>query len=229
MKSIFGGNSPFATYGVTLQFRDRLVGGTPKNQKQILDWLKARPKFDADLDFLDKLMEISEEMGLPIPETRDADWLDQITGELVKRNYTQGFKMDADGCYIEGRQAKAMIKEAANILWPKRTWGKSNKGTRGFWAERVFVEPYKIPLGTSAPAVDQFVGHIKGPQGPQSTLSLYEYVEQPAIDFTVEVLDDCIEQEDWIKIWQLAERNGLGAKRSQSFGQFVVTRWERLA
>lgn len=229
LKSVFADKSPFATYGATLQFRDRLVGGTPKDPKVVRDWMMAKVIPDDDQFTLGKFMEVAEEAGIPVPDGgADWEWFSRVTKEVADTKNTQGFKSDEHGLYIEARQAKALIKEAANILWPKRQWGVSKKGTKSFWAERIHVEPYRVHVNGIA-GVDQFIGHIKGPQGPQSTVSYYEFVDQPMIEMEIEVLDDCIEQDDWAKLWAFAERNGLGAKRSQGFGQFVIVRWEKLS
>ena len=34
--------------------------------------------------------------------------------------------------------------------------------------------------------------------------------------------------DEWAALWLTAERQGLGASRSQGFGRFTVTQWDRI-
>jgi hypothetical protein len=72
------------------------------------------------------------------------------------------------------------------------------------------------------------VGHITGPNGPQSTLGYHEYVAQPAIEFGVLVVRDAMSVAQWADIWTLAQHIGLGAVRSQGYGRFRLTDWQRV-
>jgi hypothetical protein len=108
-------------------------------------------------------------------------------------------------------------------------WGPTKKASRSFFAERVFIAPDKLMLGVQEPTgVELVVGHIAGPMGPRSTLTHYEYVERPEIEFRVMVMHDCISAEQWRDIWTHAQENGLGTLRSQGHGRFDVVEWECL-
>jgi hypothetical protein len=155
------------------------------------------------------------------------DSLSKAAEAIAKKSQTQMFKRDEQGLYIEDRIVKAMLREVVAILYPFQApngagkWGPTNKAARGFFVERVFVNPPRIHLGVAEPTgIDLFVGHVSGPQGPRSTLNYYEYVERARIAFDIIVLNDEVKQEHWPNIWALGEEIGLGAMRSQSFGRF---------
>lgn len=221
----------FALYEGEVRFRERIIGGIPKEPDQIRGWLKSR------LELGDReLIELAEQTyrELQGDEQRHPsvdEMLDAIETSETKGN---GFKRDADGqaCY-EGRCVKAGLKEAANVAYPGVKFpGKPadiRKGLRSFFEERVFVDDYLIGLGTKEPKTAQRVKHIKGPQGKRSALQVFDYVdEQPSLVFTVRSLDDCISEEVWFHIWEQLEEIGLGADRSMGEGKFDLLRWERI-
>ncbi len=141
------------------------------------------------------------------------------------KRYGQAYKDPAlaKQLYIEGRQVKAMIKENANIQWPKRRWGISNKGTRSWFAEHVFVAENRIPLSVIEPSgVDQsFVQTWRG-----SSIKYEEYVNDAEVAFTI-VSDTDIGWDDWATLFVSAEKNGLGASRSTGVGTFTVVRFDK--
>ena len=47
-----------------------------------------------------------------------------------------------------------------------------------------------------------------------------------AIPFTV-VTDHDFTDKDWAMIWTTGELQGLGASRSQGYGTYTVTKWEK--
>ena len=94
--------------------------------------------------------------------------------------------------------------------------------------ERVFINPAHILLGSTEPdGMELMLIHATGPKGAVNSLAYHEYVNEATISFNVLVCNDDIKAEHWPKIWILAEENGLGACRSQSFGRFDVTKWEQ--
>ncbi|HLZ26448.1 MAG TPA: hypothetical protein VKV73_03925 [Chloroflexota bacterium] len=219
----------WTTYCVRLAFRDRLIGGIPKDPKLIEGWLRGRAGVDDPQDLRLAVLRTLEEVGGSTADSPSEDGLVDPAAVGSQKRIT-GFKVGADGLYVEGRQVKAMLKESTNIVFAGERWGPTRKAARAFLAERVFVEPDKLLLDVQAPTgVELVVGHIAGPMGPRSTLTNYEYVEQPVIEFRVLVLRDCIAAEQWRDIWSHAQENGFGTLRSQGHGRFDVTQWERLA
>ena len=194
---------------------DRLAGGVPSDPKVVEGWLKS--KFSSDRG--DQV----RELVLDAIQERGAENVDAAVEDVAMLKHLNGFKRDEHGLYIEGRQVKAMIKEAANIRWPKERWGPSRKGTRSFFAEHVFVVQERIPLGVDEPSSinQRFVHTWRG-----SGIQYEELIEDSDISFLV-VTDNDFKASEWAALWVTAEKNGLGAARSQGFGQFTVTGWER--
>lgn len=155
---------------------------------------------------------------------------------------------------IEGRQLKAAIKEAASaaVAVEKiagRGWGATRKGLQGFLAEHVFVRDMDLPLwlptmvetgevdgegekvveydfSELVPAVEptginqRFVHTWRG-----SGISLEEYVDDAVVVARV-ITDHPFTTKDWAMIFLTGERQGLGASRSQGYGQYTVVKWE---
>lgn len=192
---------------------DTLVGGIPTDPKVAEGWLRTKlgDKDDLIREMVAKTM---IERGI------DAD---EAATEVDQLKHLNGFKRNDDGLYIEGRQLKACIKEAANIRWPKAKWGPSNKGTRSYFAEHLFVVEDVLSLGVAEPSgVNQrFVHTWRG-----SGIQYEEYVDSATFDFTL-ITDNKFTPDEWAALWITAEQQGIGATRSQGFGRFAVTRWER--
>lgn len=229
---IFGAKAEgaFTKYHVEVQVLDRLVGGIPKDPDTILGWLRSRLEMEDRV-----LIELAYETAAAIEADTGTRPGSEELLHAVAREFEGGktFKR-ADGQLVyEGRCMKAALKEASNVVYPGTDWPGKPKGIRkGLMrrlAESVFVEDQFISLGVSAPSgTDQRVKHIMGPQGPRSAIDVYDYVDKPHLSFTVSVLDDFLPQEAWARIWPTAERIGIGADRSQSFGKFELIAWERI-
>lgn len=74
----------------------------------------------------------------------------------------------------------------------------------------------------------QFVGHVSGPKGPQSTLTKYQTVNRPKFDLWVMSARDAVTDDQWAQIWEGAEQAGYGALRSQGFGKFDCWGWDKV-
>ncbi len=210
-------------YQVEIQVGN-LHGGVPTDPKVAEAWIKAKMVDDRDDVVKDLVAKTMVERGLDPTDSVTSDELDDIVADAVKMRQLSGFYRTPDGeLAIRGRHVKAMIKEAANIAYAKDRWGPTNKGTRSFFAEHGFVAEDWIPLGRTVPdGIDQrFVSTFRG-----TGIQYDEYVEDVKVGFTV-VTDHKFTDDQWGTIWVIAERNGLGAARSQGFGTFEVTRWDK--
>lgn len=217
----------FTTYHAQLVFRDKIMGGTPKNPKVIEGWLRSKAGVNEVEELRRMLLRTLLEIGADVTPDMSYEQLEAASERLAASKQTNGFKQDEHGLYLESRTIKAMLKECCNILYAGDRWGKTKKGPRSFLAERVFVNPDKVRLGVMEPdGVDLFIGHTSGPKGPQSNLTYYEYVQRAEIVFDVMVLQDAIEHEHWPELWLAAQENGLGALRSQGFGRFDIEAWD---
>lgn len=230
-ESVFAqeGRNLFTAYELDLAFEDKLMGGVPKSPKIIEGWLRSQAGIDDKAEVEQAMIRTLQELGADVHPGMVYDELVAKSEELAAVKSTNGFKLDDNGLYIEDRQVKAMLKESVNILYAGDRWGKTRKGPRSFVAERAFVKPARIYLGRYEPdGVELVIGHVSDAAGKRSTLAYHEYAERPTITIQVEVLRDELTTEQWTEIWCHAERNGLGALRSQSHGRFAVTRWERV-
>lgn len=197
-----------------------IAGGTPTDQKVAEGWLKT--KLGAKDDLLREMVaETMAERGVTA---------DEAAAIVDTNKHLNGFKRDENGLYIEGRQLKAALKEAASVAvaagkLEMRGWGKTNKGLLSFLAEHVHVVEDKLHLGvTEADGITQrFVHTFRG-----TGIQYEEYVTDAKINFTVES-DYDFSAEQWAHIWLTGERQGIGASRSQGFGKYTVTGWERVA
>lgn len=217
----------FATYHARLTFRDKVMGGTPKNPKIIEGWLRSKAGMDDAEEIQQASYRTLVELGVDVHPEMTYEELEVASNALAASRQTNGFKQDENGLYIESRTVKAMLKEATNILYAGDRWGRTKKGPRSFLAERVFINPDHISLGVMEPSgIEMFIGHTSGPKGPQSNLTYIEYVTQPTIEFDVMVLQDAIEENHWPELWLCCQENGLGSLRSQGFGRFDVEQWD---
>jgi hypothetical protein len=82
---------------------------------------------------------------------------------------------------------------------------------------------------TAPDDVETFIGHVSGPQGPRSNLTRVEVVSEATIHVEIMVLRDEIAHEHWPVLFLCGQENGLGAMRSQGYGRYDVTRFERTA
>lgn len=241
MTSIFANKKSdlFTTYRTTIQFRDRILGGIPKDPKMIEGWLRTKTGIDDTEEVRQMMLRTLLELGAEVSPEMGYDELVSASEHLAGVKHTQGFKQDATGLYIEDRIVKAMVKESVAILFPGgiggNKWGPTKKGPRNYLAETVFIDPPQIhfmrdgkPI-TQPDGVHLMITHITGPGGARSALSYHEYVQEPTATFDVMVTRDGVPHEAWPEVWLHAQENGLGASRSQSFGRFDVTEWERLS
>lgn len=235
----------FAAYAARIRFRDRLMGGVPKNPKIIEGWLRSKAGIEQEEEIRRATLRTLLELGADVTPDMSFEELERASEALAASRQTNGFKVGEQGLYLESRTVKAMLKESVNILYPSGAvkWGRyqranqknqttteaGGKSPKSYVAERVFVNPDRLWLGRTEPdGVEMFIGHVMGPRGPQSTLTYHEYVEGAVIDLTVMVLRDEVRAEHWPEIWVHAQENGLGALRSQGFGRFDIERWERI-
>lgn len=232
-KSIFhdARRAEFTQYHVSLALRDKLIGGIPRDPKLIEGWLRKKLAIPGDQEdeLRRALLRTLAELGHDITDISALADIGPAVEQLAGEKNTVGFYRDEQGLYLERRNIEAMLKESINVVmpWPKERLG--GKSAKGFLVERVFVEPNHVSLGRLEPdGVLRWIGHPSGPQGKQATLTYYEYVERAEIGFDLFVLGDLIPASLWPKLWVHCEMNGLGALRSQSFGRFVVTQFDRV-
>lgn len=242
-RSIFDASaSGWTRYEVTIELTSRLCGGAPSDPELVEGWLKRNLGITNEEQIKAwTLRHLSEVHGLDPRNVSDAAIEEAVKeGAIEKR--AQVFKRTAQGePYIEGRHLKAMLKEAVSIAFPQgaHKWGRyanakgqtvGGKAPRSLAAEKLYVPEAEYVVGEDVSGVDLAVGHIsdfRAETGKRSTIGYFEYVAAGArLAWVIEVLDDFLTLDEWARIWTTAERNGLGARRSQGCGQFVVVGWE---
>lgn len=221
--SVFGNyrskSYPFTFYGhLTV---DVLVGGIPSDPNVARGWLETKLKGTTQEQRVQELVATTmAERGVTAEEALD------IVNKLKNLN---GFKRDSEkGLYIEGRQLKAALKEAVSVAvaagkLDMRGWGNTKKWLTNYFPEHVFVLEDRLYVGSKEPTAvfQQFVHTHKG-----SSIQYQEYVEGAELDFTI-ITDHNFSDKDWAMIWTTGEQNGLGASRSQGYGTYRVTKWDK--
>ena len=222
---------------VTLQFREKLMGGIPKDPKIIQAWLRSKAGITNEEEIREATVRTMQELGHEVSPDMTYQQVLEASEALTEQKSTNGFKRDADlGLYIEGRQVKAAIKESTNIHYAGDRWGKTKKGPKSYVAERVFILEDKIALMRDQPdGVELVIGHVTGPQGPRSTLAHHEYAYRPRLTFTVMeskvVLnkdEPSLDADQWATIWVSMQEQGIGALRSQGHGRFDVVQFNTI-
>ncbi len=213
----------FTTVNVRIRFRDRVLGGIPKQESPLDYYITQSQMSDAEAkDFRDRV--------------KDGELSDEEK-ESVKETNWCCFEKDHDGnlCFWHGN-VKSMLKEAFAAL------GLCEPSTRGKqklykYAKQhnlqvaVHVEPLRPvfvngdgePMTEPDGAIDK-VKHVKGPHGEKiSALGRHDYLERPEMIFSLRWLKDGpFDMKDMEKAAQLSQDVGLGASRSQGFGKFDV-------
>jgi hypothetical protein len=227
---IFKDTKTWTAYRATIQVRGVLVGGVPLDPSTIKAWLKARLEM-GDRELVELAEQTAAELGDQLGDRPSAD---QILEAVAARHTTgNGFKKVNGVLVYEGRCLKSGIKEAANVAYPGVQWpGKPagmKKGLMRFLAERVFVVDDFISLAVAEPTrTEERIKHVMTPQGPRSAINVVDVVEKPQLEATIRVLDDCLSQEVWGRIWLALEEIGLGADRARSDGRFDLIDWKKL-
>lgn len=203
-----------------------IAGGTPTDPKVTEGWLKSKlaPKDDILRDLVAQTI---IERG--VTEAEAIDLIDE-------QRHLNGFKRDEQtgGLYLDGRCLKAALKEAAMVAanegklaakgWGNPTDATYKKGIKGWFPEHVFVLEDRLSLGVIEPTgvAQRFVHTSRG-----AAIQYEEYIEDAVFDFTV-ITDHDFSEKQWAAIWLTGEQQGVGASRSQGYGRYAVTEWERL-
>jgi hypothetical protein len=216
---------------------DTLTGGIPSDPKVAAGWLKTRlfGEEGRDDQLQQKLQQTLVERLRPKSDSEQETptdpevALDEALAEAAMN--VNGFKRTKGGVlYVEGRCIKAMLKEATSIglasgHTPKRL-GLTSKGPVAYVAEHIQVIEDVCEITrdgealTEADEVEQhFVHTWRG-----NSIGYSEVVSGVQLSFTITA---DVDVEKLLRTTLvIAEQNGLGARRSQGSGRFVVTRFD---
>lgn len=225
-------------YRAQLQI-DRLVGGIPNNEQVAEGWLKKKMAASNDAHLQELIITTMTERGVAKDEA--AKWVEnQLTVNGFKRDGDRGGQL-----YYEGRQLKAAVKEAVSVAiaadkLEQRGWGKTKKFLGGFLAEHVFIVEKRLYLTRPVLDVDgEWTDEFTPVTDPDGVMQQFvhthngdsikkeEYVDDVVIDFTV-IADFEFTREEWTALWIVGQHQGVGASRSQGYGTYRVTGWERI-
>lgn len=199
-----------------------LAGGVPSDPNVAEGWLRTKLAKKDDL-IRDMVMQTMVERGITDVE--------EAAAEVDKLKHLNGFKRNEHGLYIEGRQLKAAIKEAAGVARAtdklKMKWGTTNKGVLGFVAEHIMVVEDTLQLDVTQPS-RVLQSFPKNPRTGQTGIQYTEVIDETSFDCTI-IADYKFTDQEWAMLWLTGEQQGIGASRSQGFGRYEVTRWEPAA
>ena len=114
---IFDGSGVFTTYHARLGFRDKIMGGVPKNAKVIEAWIRSKTGVTNEAEIMHMMMRTLYELGLDVEADATPEQIIEASKQVAGGKSAVGFKRDDKGLYIESRQIKALIKECVNILY----------------------------------------------------------------------------------------------------------------
>ncbi len=225
----FANDEMYEKYAVTIAFRDRVCGGTPKSDDLIASWIKAKTGHD------DALTE--EQFAEALATSPQA--ADYAVAKETEKGWT-GFPQDPDGLFLWSRQIKAMFRESATMLRVTTTKiGSKQIFQHGFEVKGRIAEDrvhFLTVGGNTVKKPDGFMEgpiHVQTPQGPRSALKRVDYLHKPGIMFDVWVLKTAaaekrhVGEDDLIRMLTFAQENGLGSSRSQGYGKCDVIGFER--
>ncbi len=228
----------FDRFRVEIKFTGKLMPGLPMRADTMEAFIRAKTgltKGDAEVQAM--AIAALERLGMEIKPGTPWEDIVEMSKRVAGDNMVNGFMRGPEGVYAETRCIKAMLKEVANILFPKEKWGPTGKGPRNAVAEWVFPVDDELLIrranadGEYVPVVEPdakhlFIGHVSGATGRRSTLTYYEFVEDAYLVFDLLVLKDRIKRDQWQKMFRFAQENGFGSLRSQGFGRCKVLSFE---
>lgn len=216
----------------------QVMGGMPSNEKVAEGWIRSKLGLTTEDSVAEAVKAVMEaRASSPDGPISAAD----AVKEVDKTRHLNGFGHDEDGLYIEGRHLKAALKEAASAARAvgnlDTRYGLTNKGTLSFIAEHIIVLEDRLYLGQRDPASGKVTPVMeptgirqsfpKNPITNQTGIQYTEYVTNAIVGFTV-ISDWDFTDDDWATIWVTSSFLGVGASRSQNYGRYTVTKWDRL-
>jgi len=205
----------YDSYCVSIEVRDRLDGGVPRDPELIQKWVESKT------GHADEQTQAQIEDHMPD--------VDAATEDVASKMWC-GFKRDDQGPFIETRQVKAMFRECATVLGIT----SKKRGSRQILQHAFEIKGDgggpKIHITAKDEGTDEGPIHIMTPKGPRSAIKRTDYVGPGStLFFEIWVLSTAPQEKrhlgesDIRRMLGMAQENGLGANRSQGSGKFNVT------
>ena len=248
LKSVLDDVEIYEKRQVTIAFEDKILAGCPKKGDMLAFYMEAKHMSDAekedfkkrieDGDLTDEEKEEQKETNWTIFE-KDAEgflviWHNNVKALLRECATTLGLtQIRYSGNTAKAKPKKAKKGEEAEVvpLEPEKAEVKeAHAGGRQTFQHGLQIDPLRIRIlkdGQPIQRPDGFVDrvkHIQDAGGKRSAIGRHDYVERPTLTFTLMwPLNGAFKEEHIKKMLKLAEKDGVGASRSQGFGTFVVT------
>jgi hypothetical protein len=220
-------------YLLEFTFTDKVLGTQPKSAERMRAFLESRhtpeeiiQKQLAQLDVEQRIEEESERMWTTFFLDEHGPWIGTYQCKAMFKELLSSL-----GVTVEKRGSKQTHQHLFSI------WACDSKGVIYPGAEggRLHLWRNGVLLTDPDGAVD-LTAHVQTPQGPRSIIKRHDYIEGASIRFLIvlpaampearstAVLDDAV----LAKLLVFATGDGLGCSRSQGFGTFEVTRFDKL-
>lgn len=214
---------PF-TYDVTINVKD-LHGGRPQDPRVVEGWIRSKIQ-DNDERLRQLVQEAVESLGYDVEDLEDPSKVEEAIVEAGKKSLNGFYRLPNGELAVEGRQIKAMLKEASNIAFPWKAASPrkyNGKSMKGAVSEHVFIVEDYISLGVTEP--DGIDVRFSATSTGRRAITREEYLSNVDINFTM-VTDMDLKKEDWAHIFVTAEMQGFGTARSQGYGTFQTTKFD---
>jgi len=211
----------YERYKVKLEFVKPVVGGLPKNPNVIDAWINSRLPPEEAPAMAEK---IKDEVNAS--EEADKKWV--------------GFKEDDKGIYLEDRNIKAMLREAATTL--QLLSGKGSVARKQAFQHALTIEPYRIHFMRNGKTIkepdeqQERTIHVMTRLGPRDSLKREDVINPPAtMEFEMKIViprehkHAMLSESDLRDMLEVGQDIGLGGSRSQQFGKFKVVKFEKMA
>lgn len=233
----------YAVYEVGIQFNDIVFGGTPKRLDYALARVAAHARAkklpqeivdSAVADVRERYADAHRAKEDTGSETIDPETGEAIDGlEAAAKSAWNTFHIDPESgaIYLECRTFKAMVKSALSQLGIF----VNDRGSKSAHDLGFYVLPDKLFFYRDGEIIMEPDGYrdmpavVSGPDGKRATISRADYVDSPQMRVQIKLIRNAkLTEKHIIRALALCGDVGLGAKRSQSFGQFEVTRFARI-
>jgi hypothetical protein len=216
----------YSIYRVKLQFSGKVAGGIPKDPSLIESWVKARTGYD------DEETRNQIENAKALTEGSLEDGIAGIVDDAIEKNQTI-FLRDEEGPYLEARCVKACFRDVLSI---GRVF-TNKKGSKQIYQHAFVIKNAddgsdRIYLDGGVEGIDERPIHVMTARGPRTAIKRMAVITAPFAEFEVWVLKTHhrearhLTDDDIRTALLVMQHNGLGASRSQGYGQFELLQFD---